>query len=1591
MGFSAASASGQPPADMAACSLAQGAINNFFHLAPTAIQAGPSVEHAAMLPAALYHRARGSATFMAAPQPAGSANGIPATLSYAQDKSFVHSWPFTVPENSHAQETPIPHINGKNDGIATTGFGPIAAGPSAWRTLLPPSCYPHCACTNRTVAGYPSCAQTGSMVSTAPHDQLAPPLPLGLVDPGLMPPPAPTQSAAPFVALSARTGLSSQLDLAYLGLLDSPVPAPSDAPAGFLPSDALCVSPGLPAGARFAPPLPLSSSPAVGARAPEHSAWGAGMLPVRRAPKPSRKQIEALEFQAVVAPRKQTSATSHNAGARRPAVGDALQTAVEWEERGKKKIVWAACTVSKVHKDGRFHVMVTQWKHHYPDGPISITKEGEDWRWPRPPSPDSSDEEDAHKTDLGRTDETRPSANELQRKGLEARVEAWTCAPPPSSSDVKAGGNYWIGTAPNGTAIGVAQQPHQGGAAHHPALISGVRQEALTQAQLVAARAVGALGVNPSVSMGCIGTPLTLQAPASIRAAERVLTQVEEPPDSCVLHLEGLVVPERTNARETSWLRIRTGPVVGWALHHHGSGRLHSIWLRTRLAWYLVRRSPPFSPANFYRRLWGVPGGSLMHALSDAYLFSSPIASCYDWSVTSSPPKAGAIGWRASTSTPAPLQATRTLRLTSFLVVDAHGCAIDMFRELAPGSFGDGTATPHDIGHVMCGGAQGQDASDVALRLVGQAMPIPTHPVTGEAAASALAVDSANSTAGAESTPGWLWVKSAPVVEYCVVYAGMVSGAAPVSATARSAKVWVRTAGSSSAGTSDDVWYELVKPHLRIESWWSPPGTRGRPVPEALVSASYAIDAHPEGGSDGLPCRDLHRFRAALVPTFDPHAEYPSTAGALAPAPAAVASTPVPTAVASAPAAVTSAPAATSQPNGLSYAAGLASDNLEPSPNLIRQAGGAVQTTPHAARYDSAQYPLAPSLLSVLDSLGQPGQPRILLLGDVRSPTPSSVEAEALPSLPVLTGAIICGSLDYSVRPAALWVRTDGGCFYRLRDPDEAYTPLFQMPGFSQDTPISEEKVQTMLPLFSPPLLESPFVSKRKAYPSLRLSTFELLSRRAKPRSVLRAMPNGIRAKKTELGKEAPAANDEVYVRGRLIAYARGASSPWVWAGPLRAWSADFSQTGERGRVEPVLWVCTAHAAYELRPSLAGGSEVAAGSSRRADSSAVSDGRRPAAAPVLNSTRTWMTGDGLALRLTAEILAGCKEQSAKRTVMLYNVIVTGAWSRMPKSATAGLARNQFIFQEHVFSLLVEALGDAKHEPMAARLKEERARYLEQKQRSTYITRGHLESRRAIKSGIIGIGAVAAAAVRARVAEFSANSARTPGAEPDATTRHLPRVKPAAKGATGRKRSGEQLGEPSSKRPKPPPPEALPQMRSGADGVARAAKASSLLLRPAVAGALEPVDAEVCRILLSVLNKASVPLAVTALTLAAKSKLPSVPWNFAQWLLVVNRTVNARRALFARSAASTISLVAGDFHADDAPSKEARHGANKALYDGAATALDAEEGVGASTEGRLQRTEMKALDAVPNAVFPNGAGDPEEDGQEDHLFGDIGDL
>lgn len=302
----------------------------------------------------------------------------------------------------------------------------------------------------------------------------------------------------------------------------------------------------------------------------------------------------------------------------------------------------------------------------------------------------------------------------------------------------------------------------------------------------------------------------------------------------------------------------------------------------------------------------------------------------------------------------------------------------------------------------------------------------------------------------------------------------------------------------------------------------------------------------------------------------------------------------------------------------------------------------------------------------------------------------------------MLTGAVVGGSLDYSVHPPALWVRTDGPALYRLTEPSEAYKSMCRPPGLSPDCPLSEASLKPLLPLFEHAKLEHPFASKKKmVYPSLCLSSFTLCAKDGTPRSLLRSMPDGLRAK----NRPADAPDDAVYIRGRLAPAAKRASSPWVWAGPVRAWSIDFEARPRDGRPDPILWLCTAHAAYALRPSEAAGGETEVGGAALQHVSSLDRADRSAPDPLASAaSRAWAMGDGLAMRLAGEVLAGCREQAdPSRAVKLYNLIMTNAWSRLPQADTAGMQRNAAVYEKHLASFLIQVGGGgARVRPLGLR-------------------------------------------------------------------------------------------------------------------------------------------------------------------------------------------------------------------------------------------------------------------------------------------------
>jgi hypothetical protein len=279
--------------------------------------------------------------------------------------------------------------------------------------------------------------------------------------------------------------------------------------------------------------------------------------------------------------------------------------------------------------------------------------------------------------------------------------------------------------------------------------------------------------------------------------------------------------------------------------------------------------------------------------------------------------------------------------------------------------------------------------------------------------------------------------------------------------------------------------------------------------------------------------------------------------------------------------------------------------------------------------------------------------------------------------------------------------------------------------------------------------------------------------------------------------------------------------------------------------------------------------------------------------------------------------------------------------------------------------------------MASRIKEERAKWLQERKRAS-AGPSRADAARPPKSGGMGIGAAAAA--KARATELSVSAARGPPAV--LSTTPSPRVGGAASSSSFAKTgppsssapAAEKRAKPTAaggggapKRPKHTPTPAAPPPARPPD-VPDIAARDAASLRPAAAA--EPTDAEVCRLLLSILNKASGPLAMSALALAAKGRLPTVPWNFAKWLQAVGRTASSRPALFSQHAGSMISLAAGAGEADD--TRGGGHGGAAHTGGGASAAPVTGDGGESDTGGEGGEAA--------------GGG-----GAEDDLFGDIDDL
>ncbi|EOD13223.1 hypothetical protein EMIHUDRAFT_247104 [Emiliania huxleyi CCMP1516] len=96
----------------------------------------------------------------------------------------------------------------------------------------------------------------------------------------------------------------------------------------------------------------------------------------------------------------------------------------------------------------------------------------------------------------------------------------------------------------------------------------------------------------------------------------------------------------------------------------------------------------------------------------------------------------------------------------------------------------------------------------------------------------------------------------------------------------------------------------------------------------------------------------------------------------------------------------------------------------------------------------------------------------------------------------VLSGALLGGTLDYSVAPIGLWLRTERA-IYRCLEAAPSYAPRCRPPGGSPSVPLPEASAIGLLHLFEHTGggLEQPFQSKKRAaFPILRLRAYEVVA-----------------------------------------------------------------------------------------------------------------------------------------------------------------------------------------------------------------------------------------------------------------------------------------------------------------------------------------------------------------------------------------------------------------------------------------------------------------------------------------------------------------
>ena len=399
-----------------------------------------------------------------------------------------------------------------------------------------------------------------------------------------------------------------------------------------------------------------------------------------------------------------------------------------------------------------------------------------------------------------------------------------------------------------------------------------------------------------------------------------------------------------------------------------------------------------------------------------------------------------------------------------------------------------------------------------------------------------------------------------------------------------------------------------------------------------------------------------------------------------------------------------------------------------------------------------------------------------------------------------------------------------------------------------------------------------------------------------------------------------------------------GAATPWIWAGPIRAWAIDYERKGRGGRADPGVWVCCKEAAFLLPASSS--ATAATGAAAHADN--------------------WASGDGLLLSLAAETLNQCREhKDPKNALKLFNNIMSNAWARLPAEMTTryGLKRESTVYERHVTMFLMEALQDAGYDAMAKRLADERKKHLEERKRIA-------ARKAAAPTTKTAAGPLASAKMKR---PFSSSGGGGGGAgEQQKRSRPLE----SAGGAAGRPAGKTE----ESKRAFAPP---------------KTGEYEEYVLKPVK----EPDDGEVAKAMVAALSKARAPLSLGQVALSVKDQFRGVAWNFARWLQAVKRSTAARPGWFVGHGDDMLGVgpEAGVEPPKGAPAPKPAPVAAPAT--GGAEEGSAEEGAaGDPAEGNAAGAVESSEPGGAEAADADGAaGGGNESSLADELFGDTSDL